>query len=181
MRRRLKNSKLPDPKRVIQGRTNQQRGENVEGMVKNYLAFHGFSMVRKIHTNVKPRFKNKKIVGAHYAEAVGGDFRALYGPGLSCLIEVKHRVNDKFGLSMLEPHQKDALTDHNNAGGLSLVTWVTQSRELFLMRWPMAIIKHRRAISQDEARMLHEQTLLSLETANGTPWAADLYSINDTL
>lgn len=78
-----------------------------------------------------------QIISAHALEKVSGDFRGVAPGGRSVLAEVKARpVADGLSWSDLEPHQRDALWGHRQAGGLSLVLWAGMDSAGFLgLRW----------------------------------------------
>ena len=82
-----------------------------------------------------------------------GDFRAIGPDGVSVLVEVKLR-DGRLLWSDLKAHQREALTEHYQFGGESLVVWVATS-EIFVMRWPIAGFKPRQSLTEARARELN--------------------------
>lgn len=70
-------------------------------------------------------------------EETGGDFRAVEpGTGRSVLVAVKCR-SGRLRWSDLRPHQRQALDEHYQLGGLSVLARVTERHGIWLLRWPV--------------------------------------------
>lgn len=130
----------------LQGRRAQKSGANAEALVRQRLLALGLCCVERIETGFKLTRINGKIVGAYPAAKVSGDFRAVVkGTGVSVLVEVKSRPNI-LRWSDMEAHQIKALDDHNVAGGVSLLAWVSRYG-LSVMRWPIPTIHFKPRLS----------------------------------
>lgn len=120
------------------GRRNRAAGEAVEDYAADLLRRLGLAMIERVHTPWKVvRGKGGAIKHAFPVEKVSGDFRAvLPSTGQSVLVEVKSRAQ-QLCWSDFRPHQREALTDHDAAGGLSLVVWhEQQSGTVHVFAWP---------------------------------------------
>jgi hypothetical protein len=65
---------------------------------------------------------------------------------------VKSRTDrDTFRWSDLEAHQREALDNHQELGGLSLVVWVIESGEAIVLPWPIEGLAKGKSVSWDKA------------------------------
>jgi Holliday junction resolvase len=105
------------------GRVNKKRGDRAERIMLNTLRSMGLACVRRIETGWRVERVKGKIVGATPLAAVVGDIAAVIPPnGRSVLVEVKRR-EERLIWSDLEAHQHKALTEHCEAGGVSVIGW----------------------------------------------------------
>ena len=75
-------------------------------------------------------------------EETGGDFRAVEpGTGRSVLVAVKCRRSD----------QRQALDEHHQLGGLSVLAWVTERHGIWLLRWPVEGFGPGRSLQEETA------------------------------
>jgi len=143
---------------AARGRKAHQDGDIGERVGRIILHQMGLEMIERIHTPWKVIFKTlphggRKVVDAFPLEKVAGDFRAIVpGTGQSVLIEVKSRTDrDTFRWSDLESHQREALDNHQELGGLSLVVWVIESGEAIVLPWPIEGLTKGKSVSWDRA------------------------------
>lgn len=117
----------------IQGKINQRSGESAEAIVMHHLSFMGANFLNKIETGWNVRYAGKtpagkgqrRVVSAYPRKSVQGDISGVISPsGRSILVEVKRRPL-KLSCSDFEKHQLEALHRHHEAGGLSLIGWVS--------------------------------------------------------
>ena len=117
--------------RKVKARRSQQIGEWGQRVAALHLMRIGYKCVEAIHTGTS------KVRGERrYTKKVSGDLRAIFGEGRSVLVEVKVREK-RVRNSDLKPHQRKALTDHAEAGGMSLVAWVDKGGTCRLFHWGM--------------------------------------------
>lgn len=81
-----------------------------------------------------------------------GDFRAIGPDGVSVLVEVKLREG-RLMWGDLKAHQREALTEHYQFGGESLVVWVA-TNEIYILRWPIEGFAARQGLTEARAREL---------------------------
>ncbi len=116
----------PDLAAKLRGRTNKIRGDHAQAQVLYRLRQMGFKCIVQLETGWRVKRAKGKIIGASPMAKVSGDFRAVCQGGRSVLIEVKLRARDTLRRSDFQLHNRIALDEHREAGGLSLVAWVTQ-------------------------------------------------------
>lgn len=123
----------------VRGRLNKAIGERAEWVARRRLEAAGVRLVERIGTPWRitraMRGGRSVIVGATPVGRVSGDYRGLLAGGRSVLVECK--ATDHLVWSTFEAHQRDALTAHAAAGGLSLVAWVRLQPVLacYLLEW----------------------------------------------
>jgi hypothetical protein len=87
-----------------------------------------------------------------WSAKVQGDIRAVVpGTGQSVLAEVKTVKGDRLVFSKLRPHQVTALTEHAAIGGLSLLIWVTDYGNVYVLKWPIPGFRPRTSLKYAEA------------------------------
>ena len=138
------------------GRANRNQGEIGQDIARYTLKQMGIEMVEPVYTPWKVLFKTvggrRKVVEAFPLQKVSGDFRGVAPGGRSVLVEVKSRTTrDTLRWSDLEPHQRDALQEHCDWGGLSLVCWVIDSGECLVMEWPIPGLQKGKSTTWDDA------------------------------
>ncbi len=162
------------PSRVIAAKL-QQRADNYEknramgqrSMAKGIvgqdvimwrLRAIGVLMVERVHTpwriersRAKPG-QPSRIIAAYPLEKVSGDFRGVLPGGKSVLVEVKRVAHLTFG--EFDKHQVDALNEHAQLGGLSLIGWVYEGGDAVLA-WPVPGFGPRTSLSVETARRLN--------------------------
>lgn len=114
----------------------------------------GVNMVEKIGTPVK--IIPARVKGTYtviWGEKVSGDHRGILANGVSVLAETKTIMDRNLVWSDLREHQPDALSQHANFGGLSLLVWV-HSTGVYVMRWPVAGFGSRKSITPERAQEL---------------------------
>jgi hypothetical protein len=123
-------------KKINRGRSSQQRGEAGEMLVRAELEALGLAMIEKINNGWQVIRTGRKITGAYPLAKVSGDFIAIIpGSGRKVLAESKWRDQSKLKYSDIEQHQRDALYENMEMGGLSLVAWVNEGI-VKVFRWP---------------------------------------------
>lgn len=138
------------------GRIAQHDGEIGQNIAQYELKRMGLEMIEPVYTPWKIVWSQKNgrrvPVKAFAVAKVSGDFRAITPTGQSVLVEVKSRKDrEALRWSDLEPHQREALQQHSEHGGLSLVVWVTEMGECMVMAWPIPGFGFRKSISWDDA------------------------------
>ena len=119
---------------VQRGRANHKKGDKAEEQVMRLMRTMGFKCCRLIHTGWRIHRVGGKIVSATPKAAVVGDIAAIMPGGRSVLVEVKNRP-ERLSYGDIEEHQHEALTEHRNNGGLSLIAWkCTHGLSLMLYR-----------------------------------------------
>lgn len=119
----------------------------------------GLLCIEKIGTPVK--LAPARIPGTYrvtWGEKVAGDHRAVLPGGRSVLVETKHDDGNSLGWARLRPHQPSKLSEHAEAGGVSLLVWVHEG-EIFIMQWPIPNFGPRKGISLSFAAELNIQSL----------------------
>jgi len=93
---------------------------------------------------------------------VAGDLRGVLPGGISVLVEVKVR-SERLSLSDLKYHQRESLSSHHRAGGVSLVVWVEDTTNTaYVLRWPIpGLVKYhplkpRDALALDAGNWLQQ-------------------------
>jgi len=143
---------MVDP--VERGRQNQRAGEQGEHIAEVVLRTLGVDLVEKIATPaimLKGRYVR---VGK-----VSGDRRGVLAPnGRSVHSEVKSYKSKNLSYSVMKPHQRDWLTRHAEAGGLSLLIWIS-AFDVYVMKWGVdgipGFMKPRSSITPEKARELN--------------------------
>ncbi len=144
-----------------------QVASKAEEVVALRLRSIGFVCVAKIETGwhiIRKPVKDarggmvSRIVGASPIRNVAGDLRAMVpGSGRSVLCEVKKRA-ESLSWSHFEDHQRYRLTEHANAGGISLIAWVSPWGAA-VMRWPVSGFGHGEPLHWAGAQMRALNTL----------------------
>lgn len=118
----------------------------------------GVLMVERVHTPwriERSRGRNgqpSRITAAYPLQKVSGDFRGILPGGRSVMCEVK-RV-DVLRFSEFDKHQVEALNDHAQLGGLSLIGWCFPGGDAVLA-WPVPGFNPRTSLSVETARALN--------------------------
>ena len=141
------------------GRKAQASGVVGERAAELTLRTLGVDLVEQIATPSIVVRGRKKYIGK-----VSGDRRGVLSPnGRSVHAEVKKYKTKNLAYSVLKPHQRDWLTRHAEAGGLSLLIWVAQD-DIYVMKWRVdgipGFMEERSSISPELAASLD---LASLE------------------
>jgi len=132
----------------------QKTGEAGEQLAERVMRGLGIRLVEKISTpSVVVRGRKK------YTGKVSGDRRGVLPPnGLSVHAEVKTYKTDNLAYSVMKPHQRDWLTRHAEAGGLSLLIWIS-AFDVYVMKWGVdgipGFMKPRSSITPEKARELN--------------------------
>jgi hypothetical protein len=130
---------------ALAGKRSRTAGVVGEALTKAELVRHGYQCIEQVHTPFKIiRGNHGEIKSAVPVEKVSGDFRAVWPValegcaklGVSVLVESKARKGDRILWTDLEPHQRQALQEHVDAGGISLLSVVLEDRAV-LMNWPV--------------------------------------------
>ena len=126
-------------------------GDAGQNLAASALRSLGVLCVEKIGTPVRlipaGRAGVFKVI---FAEPVSGDHRGVLPGGRSVLAETKTVLDRNLRYSDFRPHQPGALTEHAEAGGLSLVVWV-HSRGTYVMQWPIEGLVPNRSLSVERA------------------------------
>lgn len=136
-----------------------KKGKKGEGLAEERLAAMGFAFIEKVENawNVM-RGAGGSIVKAWPAAKVAGDFRAIIPPqGRSVLIEVKTTDKRNLRWSDFKEHQPGKLTEHHEAGGLSLIVWVRLDlKRQYVIRWPLPeeMFRKGKSLSLEDAERL---------------------------
>ncbi len=134
-------------------RRNRKAGYSSEEAAAAQLRAMGFRMVEPIQTGWRVvRDRHGRIVNAFPLEKVSGDIRAVAPGGKSVLVEVKARDRN-LRWSDFQPHQREALDEHADLGGLSLVVWLHQGR-FYVIPWPIPDFGPRKSISPEQGSQL---------------------------
>ncbi len=140
------------------GKDSVHIGEEGQEWTTNILNQRGFHMVERIGTPAKK--VNGRMI---FLEKVSGDHRALGSGGRSVLVETKTRLSDdRLRYHFFEEHQREALQQHHELGGFSLVSWVSE-HGIFLLRWPIPNFEPGLTITAEDARRLDIRSLKQLE------------------
>jgi hypothetical protein len=118
--------------RSARSKKNRQQGETTQLIAGRELGRCGITELEEVHTPFRVvralRKGRRVIVDAFPLKKVSGDWRGVAPGGRSLLCEVKSRTgegrDDVLRWSDLQPHQREAMTRHAAAGGLSLLAWV---------------------------------------------------------
>lgn len=104
-------------------RNNKRKGDSSEQTIITLMRCLHFTCIRRIETGwkVKRHPVNRKIIGAIPIASVAGDIRAVWGAGMGVLVEAKHRKDNILSWGDLEDHQHASLTEHKEAGAMSLI------------------------------------------------------------
>jgi hypothetical protein len=118
----------------LRGRKNKIIGDHAEKVVAYHLHRIGLLAIVRLETGWRVQRAGGKIIGATPLAKVSGDFRAVVPGGRSVLVEVKRRAG-VLRVSDFQPHSREALAAHAEAGGLSLVAWVNDTHEVVVFCW----------------------------------------------
>ena len=99
-------------------------GEFSQNLVHQELRRRGYKLVEPVFSPWRVIRSGNRIVNAFPLTKVSGDFRAVGSGGRSVLVEVKGREEGNLSFSVFAPHQRAALDEHADAGGLTLIAWV---------------------------------------------------------
>lgn len=139
------------------GIRSKRMGEHGEQAAYLALRSIGLEFIEPIHQAWKLiRWLPKYGRGAAHIvplKKLKGDFRAIGRDGVSVLVEVKMR-DEQLLWSDLKQHQREALTEHYQCGGMSLVVWVA-TNDIFVLEWPIDGFAPRRSLSEEQARALN--------------------------
>ena len=117
-----------DARAHLQGKAVQRKGEEGQDVALAWLKAR-YARVCPIETGWTIVRSGGKIVSAIPKEKVDGDFTCVEpGTGRSVLVEVKRRAHTRLVYSDIPNHQREALTAHSEAGGLSLLLWVHRGK-----------------------------------------------------
>lgn len=155
----------PAPENVQQGKASRATGEQGEQVIMAALAALGFVMITKVANTwhitkiVQRRQPGERAPGEVLAWVVSarveGDYRAIDPQtGKSVLCEVK-AAPGRLQHSRLKDHQRGALDEHHEAGGISLLAWVdTEYMQwgTYVMRWPIQGFVKYTSLTPDQAR-----------------------------
>jgi hypothetical protein len=131
----IDDNRLPSVAARLRGRFNRAHGEAVEGVIKMRLIASGLVRVARIETGWRVQWRNGRVTGATPIAKVAGDFTAMVpGTGQAVLVEVKHRPG-RIRFGDVEPHQRLALDETDQHGGLALLAW-SYGIGIELLRWP---------------------------------------------
>jgi hypothetical protein len=145
---------MADKSRGQMTRREQHIGRGGENIAAATLRQIGVLQVEKIGTPVhlipvaSPR---KNVYQVIFGEKVSGDHRGVLPGGRSVLAETKTILDRPLCWSDLRDHQPERLTNHHEAGGLSLLVWVHETG-VFVLRWPIPGFGPRKSIALDYAR-----------------------------
>lgn len=136
IQQKLDAQSLARPANAIRGRKNYKQGEVAQDLFEIRLRSLGVLMVERIHTpwKIVRHPVTRKIVNAIQMEKVSGDFRGILPGGRSVLVEVKSCEHLVF--SAFADHQVNALNEHRETGGLSLIGWKWPTGDAIL-QWPI--------------------------------------------
>jgi hypothetical protein len=156
------------------GNRSNALGQIGEQLIEIKLRQAGFEMINKLENTWrifrmvqrgKSGWQKGKILSWMVPAKVDGDYRAIVPvTGQSVLVEVKTRAG-KLEYAQLKPHQRKALTDHANLGGVSLVGWYDNgsvNSDLYLMQWPIDGFVERTSINPAKAASLHIEAIADL-------------------
>ena len=141
-----------------QHRQSQRAGVIGEQLAERVMFGLGIRLVEQIATPTK--FVRGKMI---HVGKVSGDRRGVLPPnGLSVHAEVKTYKTENLAYSALKSHQRDWLTRHAQAGGLSLLIWVS-TFDIYVMEWGIdgipGYMKPRSSITPELARSLNIDSL----------------------
>jgi hypothetical protein len=161
-----------------QGRLNKRQGDIGQSVAMLALRRLGVLMPEEIATPVILRPARAPVPGkptpffVTYGQKVSGDHRGVLLGGRSILAETKSMHGDRLMFSDLRPHQPERLTEHAEAGGISLLIWASEYGT-FTMRWPVPGFKKGTSIKVDQAKALDLDGLptqaLSMSLCSKTP------------
>ncbi len=128
-------------------------GQTGEELARYLLQRLGLAMVEPVHTPWRIlRDPAGRIASAYPVEKVSGDIRAVAPGGRSVLAEVKVRDHN-LRWTDLEPHQRQALSQHHDLGGLSLLVWLHTS-DSYILPWPLPDFGPRLPLTPTQAAAL---------------------------
>jgi len=137
------------------------RSENRQGALGQKWAASelfriGVLMVERIATPViliPAHATRKDVFRVVFEEVVSGDHRGVLPGGRSVLAETKTMYDRNLRYSDLRPHQPERLTQHTEAGGLSLLVWVNEGGA-HVMQWPVPGFAPGKSITRAQAESL---------------------------
>ena len=130
---------------------NRKAGAAAETLTRYELQRLGVCRVRKLEVGWGiVRNRAGKIVSAYPLERIDGDFSGILPDGTAVLVETKKR-SDKLVYSALENHQVQALNDHAEHNGLSLLVWVSDD-DVYVMRWPIDGFESGTSLDAEQAQ-----------------------------
>lgn len=138
------------------GRISQRHGADGEDVAHAVLVGMGILRVEKI---TAPYIRVLHPVDKRYCRVVqtgtvSGDRTGILPGGRFVLVETKTRYGANLCWSDFDDHQPGDLTEHCNAGGVSLVVWVNDYG-VNIMRWPIiGFDGPRKSITPERAREL---------------------------
>jgi hypothetical protein len=117
-------------------RQEQKTGKVGELFAAQALANLGILQLQRIGTPIKAiATKTPGLFRVIWGEKVLGDYRGILPGGRSVLAEVKTILHHNLQYSDLRPNQPEGLSRHAELGGLSLLTWVHDVDEIWIMEW----------------------------------------------
>ena len=136
-------------------RSEDRIGKYGQRVVASILSSLGVLMVEPIGTPIKaiPHPRLRGYYRVIWEETVSGDHRGILPGGRSVLAETKTILDRNLQWSDLRPHQPIGLTQHADAGGLSLLVWV-HSSGVYVMKWPVPGFGPGTSINQEKALSL---------------------------
>jgi len=116
-------------------RAEQAQGKAGETAARLALQSLGYRAIEKIGTPVRliPHPSARGYYRVIYGEPVAADWSAVGPGGVSVRVEVK-TTDHNLRWSDFRQHQPGKLSEHEDAGGVSLVVWVT-GLSVLVMRW----------------------------------------------
>ena len=126
------------------GRKTQRKGKTGEQAAERVLRTMGFKCIEPVgkHVHLTPVDAKRGIYRVKFIKKLPGDFTAVGHDGISVLVEVKHidgretlRWSDLRKSKPGHPGQAACLTEHHEAGGLSLLIWVHDY--VHVLEWPV--------------------------------------------
>lgn len=130
---------------------NRKAGAAAEVLTHYELQRLGVCRVRKLEVGWGiVRNRSGKIVSAYPLERIDGDFSGILPDGTAVLVETKKR-SDKLVYSALENHQVQALNDHADHNGLSLLAWVNDD-DVYVMQWPIDGFESGTSLDAEQAQ-----------------------------
>lgn len=120
-------------------RYQQRKGKIGENITFRILRTMGFRFIRPVgkHVHLTPIDPKRGTYRVNFISKLAGDFTAVGDGGQSVLVEVKHiDQRDTLRWSDLRKGQPESLTEHAEAGGLSLSgrrNWICNDEETFFL------------------------------------------------
>ena len=133
-------------------RANAIAGDQAQHVVGHRLRALGFRCVERIETGWRVKRVGGKLIVAGAMAKVAADWTAVGADGRSIRCEVKRRLEDSLAWSDLEPHQVVKLNEHAEAGGWSLLAWVSR-HGVAIMDWRRVGMKPGASLPWAEAEL----------------------------